>query len=238
MVTIRCSLGFHKLKLNDIPVFAGGVRDGIYGNPLVFATPVIPVIGFQAKLDDYNNTRYAYTQGGLAQKGPFLQAKTELMTALDTMAEYVNSIALGDANLVTLAGYVPTKGSKSSTPAPDQATGILVSRGSTGKLFAECAKQDVAVSYCCIMTVGQPLPAGIFINEAGQMAINGESDLAKPDALALAATLISGGVIDYNLNRKKTFINLSLGTTYYFVFFAINATGVGDLSASVSIMCA
>lgn len=236
MVIIRCSLSFHKLKLDTIPVFAGGIRDGVYNNPTFFVTPPITQVQFQGQLDDYNNTRSAYVQGGLAQKGPFLHAKSQLINTLDTMAEYVNSVALGDANLITLAGYVPTKGGKSETPAPVQATGVTVSRGTTGILLAECAKQDVAVSYCCIMTVGQPLQAGIVINEAGQMAISGEEP-AKPEAMALAAALTAGGVIDFNLNRKKKFINLTPGTTYYFVFFAINASGVGELSASVSAMC-
>ena len=235
MRTIRCSVAYHQSKLDELPFFAGGVENGVYNDPVAFPTPPILQTAFLELIQTYANTRSIYKQGGLAQKGPFLAAKNALMEGLDLLAEYVDSIANGDANIITIAGFVPTKGVVSNTPVPVQVEGVKLVRGSVGELTAECNKQAGVISYCCIMTVGQPLPPNIIINDAGQMQINTQEPI--PSEAALAATITSGGVIDFNTNRKKTFIGLTPGIIYYFKFFGINASGVGTLSASAHIMC-
>lgn len=238
MSKIRCSLSFHKLRLNEIPTFAGGVRDGVYGNPTPFTTPPMLQPDFQKLITDYQNTRDAYKQGGLAQKGPFLTAKELLIEGLDKMAEYVDSIAKGNANTVTLAGYVPTKSTTSDQPSPDDPTGILVSHGSKGVILAECEKQAQATGYGCIMTVGEPLPSNVVINGIGQLLISNSGNTGGADHTAVSnSDDMVKGTIDLNPNRKKRFLNLIPGLTYHFVFYAYNAQGVSGLSASASIMC-
>lgn len=239
MSKIRCSLSFHTSTVNDFPEFAGGVRDGIYGNPTAFVSPPILETDFQAALDDYNNNRYAYVQGGLAQKGPYLQSKEDLMVILDTTAEYVDTIANGNANIITLAGYVPTKGNISEQPAPTEPEGIVVKRGSTGQILAECENQSVATAYGCIMTANEPLPANVIMNGKGQLVVSESGDPTAPDDTAISASdgQISG-TFDLTQGRKKSFINLNPGTFYYFRFYASNSRGVSGLSESVGIMCA
>ena len=236
MRRIKCSLSFHNYRLDTIPVFAGGVRDGIFGNNLVFATPPIGLPDVQLLIDTYLNTRYAYKQGGLAQKGPFLTAKDALMEGLDSLAEYVNTVSDGDPNIITLSGFVPTKGSVSDAPPPATPTDIKITRGEdSGELLAECNKISYAVSYVCIMTVNEPLPPDISINAAGQLYINGGPDGGQAEASAAPPTLAA--IMDFNTSRKKKFVNLQPGTIYYFAFFAVNAAGVSALSNSEKLMC-
>jgi len=45
------------------------------------------------------------------------------------------------------------------------------------------------------------------------------------------------GIIDFSKGRRKKFINLRPGTTYFFTQFVINARGVGSMSDPVSIVC-
>ena len=235
---VRCSLNFHAIKVNDFPVFAGGVRDGIYGNSATFTEPPIDQAAFQLLLDAYNNTRYAYEQGGLAQRGPYREAKTALTNTLDVFAYYVNGIANGNENFITLAGYVPTKGSRSEAPEPEVPTGVVLKRGSKGVLLAECAKQDNAVSYGCILIADVPLPDTLIMTDNGQLQYVGDFDPTNAsNAEASDHYSYARSIVDCNPSRKKTFINLKSGTTYYAVFYAANAAGVSQFSQTVHLMC-
>ena len=238
MSKIKCSLSFHSAKLDAIPTFAGGVRDGIYNNPLVFNTPPFTQPDFQSFITDYQLKRDAYKQGGLAQKGPFLAAKDAMMQSLDTMADYVSLLAKGDANIITLSGFVPTKGTASEAPATVKPTGVTVKHGSSGRLLTECDKQEQAIGYGCIMTVGAPLPSTVVVNEAGQLLISDKGEPKAEDNTPISTSDgMPNGTFDLNPGRKKEFINLIPGTVYYFVFYAYNAKGVSSLSDSVNIMC-
>jgi len=238
MSGIRCSHYFHSIKVNDFPVFAGGVRDGIYNNAITFVNPPISQVDFQALLDSYNNTRYAYEQGGIAQRGPYRDAKIALMKALDELADYVDGIADGNANIITLAGYVPTKSSRSATPEPADPIGISLKRASSGVLLAECATQDNTVSYGCILTANYPLEGNVIMNEKGQLLFLDDSDPKNPNESAITPLQIMiQGVFDCNPGRKKEFKNLNPGTTYYVVFYAANSAGVSEFSKTVSLMC-
>ena len=239
MRPVRCSLSFHRSKIDVLDVFAVGVRDGIYTNATIFVTPPITEVDFQQAIDLYMNTRGAYKQGGKAQKGPFFAAKDALMATLDTTATYVDGIALGDANIITIAGYVPTKAVASATPAPSQLTKIELSRGISGQLLAECENQKMVDAYVCIMSVGEPLPDGAGITEGGQLTVGDamvtpKPEEGEPEVKSLGKVV---AVFDFNKTRKKKYKGLTPGTTYWFYFFGINSAGVGDLSQGKSIVC-
>jgi hypothetical protein len=193
-------------------------------------TPPILQPAFQTIITNYFNARAAYNQGGLGQKGPFNDAKKAIFEALDEMGAYVDTIALGDPNIITLAGYVPTKGGKTKAPKPVQCTGVKVKNPETGKMVAECAAQDYVTSYVCIVTAGEPLPSVITISGTGQMLLDtptGPQPVPQPE----------GAIIDFTTKRIKTFLNLTPTVRYYFAFFAINSTGVGGISLPVSKVC-
>lgn len=224
---IRCRLNFHNMRNDLLDVFAIGVRDGIYNNVIVFAMPPLAQPMFQALIDAYLNTYGAYKQGGLAQKGPFLAAKTALINGLDQFAEYVNPIANNDANIVTLAGFVPTKGSSSTVNPPGQPTGIVVKRGISGELLAECPKITTVIFYGALLIADNPLPDNIMINEAGQIIVDGTDNPSPSPSPSPGSSYY---VLDMNKSRKKKFTGLTKGRMYYIYFYAANAGGVSPLS--------
>ncbi|MCF8276531.1 MAG: fibronectin type III domain-containing protein [Flavobacteriales bacterium] len=231
MKKIRCSLAYHRMPIGSFGDFAGGVRDGIYGNATEFDTPPLDQAAYQSILSDYLNKRYAYKQGGNAQIGPYQAALEKLLSTLDSLAEYVDSVASEDENIILLSGFVPTKASNSKVPKPGQATGVTITRGSTGVLRAECDNQNVGIYYGCIVTMGAPLPTSMYIDKYGQFRVLvNETDDAP-------AQVLLGSIIDLNMNRRKEFSGLTPGVTYYFAFYVVNAQGVGSLSTPASLMC-
>lgn len=229
MSNVRVSLSYRHSTVAEFPEIAGVVRDGVYGNPGTFATPPLTQLDYQAQLDDYNNKRYLYVNGGKAQKGPYQEAKDKLMGTLNSFADYVNGIAMGDENIILLSGYTPTKGTRSDYPTPAQPVNVVITRGASGVLYAECEKIDFAINYGCILSAGAPLPANMVMNGKGQLSYVDGATPAPDNAVT--------GFIDFNLSRRKEFKNLDPGTVYHFVFFAANATGVSALSTSKSLMC-
>lgn len=233
MSKIRCSLSYHQAKVGDITTIAGKVREGVFTNTTPFPSPPMTQVAFQALITDFQDKRDIYKAGGSAAKGPYEYALSALMAGMDQMAEYVDDQADGDPNMILLGGFVPTKGSRSDTPAPVQATGVRVKAGETGQLLAECDKQDVATGYGAILTVGEPLPPEINIDEKGQLYMSGDAPTPAASSSPLSTILLAGGIIDFNPNRKKVFTGLTRGVTYYIVFFAINNQGVGKFSVPV-----
>lgn len=242
---IRCSLSFHKSKVNDFTTFATGVRDGIFGNIIEFPTPPIPAPMFAGLIQNYTDKRAAYEKGGSAQKGPYQQAKKDLMEGLDTFAEYVTEAANGNENIILLSGFVPTKGYRSDKPSTVQPTGIILKRPATGVITAECANQKVATNYICIVTINDPLPDNVVLNDSGQLvyfdsaglaadSVSSESSVASTQAVAMNIAL---AYIDFNPGRRKIFSNLQLGSRYHFSFAAANAQGVSTFSDPISIIC-
>lgn len=242
MRPIKCSLAYHKTNVGKLDTFAAGVKDGIYGNPTTFVTPIITEVDFDAAIRDYVFTYAAYVQGGNAQKGPYYASEETLMGMLDDQAVYVDSVAQGNVNLIWISGFKPTKGTVSKKPAPAQCVGVEVKRGSTGVLLAECENQDVVDTYICIVTAGAPIPNNVNINDGGQLAVGENApaiplNSANPAATALPLIQSNGGIFDFNKTRKKKFLGLTPGVTYYITFFGINAAGVGQFSDPVGIVC-
>lgn len=224
MITIRCLRSYKKLPISDLADFAQGVHDGVYTNTTVFDTPPIADAAFQTLIDQYNLKRSLYENGGLAQKPGWKYAQSSMLDALNETADYVDTKVDGNENIVILGGYKPTKSVRSEGHTPDQLVDITLTRGTSGKLFAECEKQVGVDVYICIMTKDAPLPDDVDVSEVG-------------DLLLLQGTSLPTMVIDFTSSRKKKFVGLTPGSTYYFVFFGINARGVGDFSEVKSIMC-
>jgi hypothetical protein len=241
MPKIHCSVtAYHTSKAGKLNVPAVAVENGIYSNVILFPSPPIPEAIFQAMIASYVSTYGIYKDGGSAQKGPYEIATDKLSQAMDQLALFVDDIANGDANIITIAGYVPTKGTTSSAPKPTILTTIIVSRGNTGQLLAECEKQLFVDTYVCILTPNAPPPANVKITDGGQLVLAGEkSDGSSPIPMPPMPLVVADtfAIFDFNKSRKKKFTGLNPGTMYYFTFFGINAQGVGDFSVPVGMMC-
>lgn len=227
MSKIKCSVRYHKTKNGTLSSFGVGVRDGIFNNPGLFPAPTITIAIFQVLIDNYVNAWSAYEHGGPAQKGAYDAATDALMAALDTLALYVDSVANGFGPTIATAGYTPTKGTSNVSPEPTQLENIKMIRIASGELQCESEKQDFAICYIGILTADAPLPAVFVLSDSGQLTINGSDPGPGP----------STGIIDFSKGRRKKFINLTPGTTYFFTQFVINARGVGSMSDPKSIVC-
>ena len=229
----HCSLNYHDLPLNEVENFALGVKAGYYGNNPPFDVLTLTEVAFTALITDYVNKRGAYVSGGLAQKGPFLIAKTALMDGLDFLAGEVDKKALGNKDIIILAGFVPTDTTNSSNVKPGQGT-VTIKRGIAGELIATCSLVPGAKHYGCIMVEGGQLPNFITINADGMVVVQ-RTD--PPQNFNGDDSKITGVWVDLTDQRVKHFTGLKHDAIYYFYFYAVNATGVGPFSEVVSMVC-
>lgn len=231
---IKCKRSYHTYKVGDIPVFYGGVRAGIFGNPMTFPAPPIAEPMYMATTAEYALARDAFKNGGAAQKGDYLIARTALMNMLDTTADYVDTVANGNEGIILDGGFVPTKGTASAVVTPLKATGVtLVRTANNAELVSDCDVVLGAETYGAVLT-SEPLGEDVIITPWGQIIVRDDEGAASPaPALAPAISPIRY-VLDLNKNRRKTFTGLQIGTTYYVYYWSINAAGVSPLSEAAS----
>lgn len=234
---IRCRHSFHYFTYELLKLFITGVKNGIYNNIITFPAPTISAAIFDALTADLNTKRDLYKKR-LGSKGDYLTALSAMMTSLDTLADYVDEIAQNNPDTIILAGYEPTKGAHNNVPAPLQAQNVTITRGTPGTLVIDCDPVAYADSYGLILLAGSPLSDNVIMAGTGQLQVwdNGmAAPLMGPAAPAPGPGMpVLKAVIDLNKNRKKTFINLEIGTTYYAYYWSMNASGVSPLSVVVN----
>ena len=231
----HCSLNYHHFKFPEIETFAHGVSTGIYSHKPPFDTPPLSKADFDNLVDAYHDTYEKYKNGGKSQKGDFIIAKTNLMAALDNTADYVDALSGVDDGMIILAGYTPTKTGDTKAVIPAVPTGVVITRGVTGELFAECKAETGAAFYGCIMVAGGPLPSGVAMNGAGQLIAVNQKDNSNLNPNAIQNAIVVA--IDLTKSRKKQFNGLVKGVEYFFYFYAGNTAGISQLSEVQSLMC-
>jgi hypothetical protein len=224
---IHCSVEhYHQMKFDDLDDFALTVKAGFFGNIATFPVQPVTETVFGASVSNYTAKYAAYKSGGLLQKGPFLIAKSELMGYMDDICVEVDKVALGNPDIITLSGNVPTDGSKSHAVKPGQAV-VTIERGMPLEIITKCALVHGAKHYGCILVQGGTLPDNVELTDSGKLvvALNGGP---------IPANVI---VVDLNDQREKHFPNLVHDAIYYAYYFCVNSAGVGPLSDPVSIVC-
>ena len=221
MKTITCRLEYHKYGTSALDTFSNEVKNGIFNNPTVFATPPLKEVDVTAQQSAFNNAAADYVQYGITKKVAFTEAKTALMTMLDTLATYVDSVALGNVSIIALGGFVPTSETLQSTePLPKiEAFDVNLSK-SSGEILVDIPAyaNQVNVNYNCICVEDAPLQAPALYN--GQIVLHATDPMVRQD---------------FNKSRKKIFAGLTPGKKYYFYVFGANTAGVSPLSNPQSI---
>lgn len=233
MTSVKCRMNYHAMTIFNVPVFAGGVKTGVYTNTTEFPAPPITEAQLTTLINNYNTTYEEYKNGGKLKKPFFTEAKKALMNGLDDIANYINNLSGLTPEIFEMGGYVPTKTVATGGNAPATPQGAILNRGSIGQLFAEVLKVKDAESYGCLVFVGQPLPADYLTFTKGQLIA---SKGTGADAMAASGSNVVV-IIDVTKGRKKQFINLQPGVEYFFYFYAVNANGVSQLSEVRSIVC-
>ena len=223
------------MELDKVDSFCLGVKAGYFGHNPPFTVLPLTELAYEDLIKDYVSTRAAYVNGGELQKGPFLLAKAALMEATDSLASATDKVAKGDPDIITLAAFVPTKAGSSEGVKPGQCV-VTVKRGMAGELISNCALLPGAKHYGCIVAEGAPLPDWFVINADGKIIVDASKFNPDPNPNP-EPSKITGIQFDLTDQREKHFTGLKHDATYYFYYYAVNATGVGPLSEVVSIVC-
>jgi hypothetical protein len=222
---IHCSRSFHTDPVSGLGDFFVIVQTGILGNPLTFVTPPYTKIETDLSYDLFINARAAYTKGGSAQEPAYNAAYKEIMKKLNKEADYVDGIALGDKDKITLSGFNPTTNpaQRSTSTYPYQPTGVIfVADTPTGEIHTSCDHHDGKVNYGCIVSEGQPLRDGVTMSKDGQVKI--------PPCLNNIFQSVSH-------QRQKEFTGLTAGVNYYIYYYVVNTAGASPLSIGLKVLC-
>jgi hypothetical protein len=222
MKTPFCKREYRQMSSSDLEIFASGVYTGVYGNPTVFVTPTVPKADCDDALSNYSATYSEYRTIGLTKKTPFLNAKAEILSVLNTLATYVDSVAVGEISPIVLSGFTPSSEVIQKNLPLDKITSFDMMRTNVpGEVIVEIPviPGRGAISYGCVVSEGAPLVNPSIVN--GQLVVDG----ANPKVYQ-----------DFNKSRRKIFHGFKKGTDYYFYAFAMNSVSVSPLSDAHSFM--
>lgn len=218
----HCSLSYHKFYGSDLETFAHAVGTGIFTHSTPFATPPLTQGAYTTLVETYHDSTEAYKNGGKNQKGDYLTAKTNLMAGIDSLAEYVDELPGVNEDMITLAGFTPTKTGESQAVVPAAPVIDGIEQGVRGELIPNCQTVAGADYYGCVVSE-VPLEESIFSLTDGIALITGQS--SNPVRIVITK------------GRKKNVVNLTPRVEYWFYYFAGNSAGVSQLSNGLSRVC-
>ena len=155
------AFGFKKLTGGALIVVAQGVHDALVKNIGQFpGLPVSPA-ALQAAIDDFTNKFNAAYQGGVAQTLAKNTARTALLDLLDTLARYVEGVALGNADVIRAGGFELRKsGYSPQTPLTKPTNIRAVNVASTQVKLRAKAQRNVRSIKAQYRTAGGPWQDG------------------------------------------------------------------------------
>jgi hypothetical protein len=197
-----------------LDTFSGKIVNGLYANPLTFASPPVSAAEFAAVFSALVTCYSNFKMYGKTEKFNYEVAHAALIEKLDELSTYVDEVAAGNASKITLSGFVP------SSERPEKATEIdkievFTVKQTNGKITVEtpAITNKGAVNYNCVCVAGSPLRNPVLVN--GQIILSADDPQIHQD---------------FNKSRIKTFPNLIIGVQYFFYVFAANSAGVSPLS--------
>jgi len=201
--------------------FCDLVLVSLYERPGTFATPPVPVDEYKDVLKGYNLAVGKYEIAPKVEKTNMLIAKAKMTDVLDQLAVYVNGIANGNADIIILAGFEPTKGVREKSKPLEQFSDFNIVRSTNlGEVNASIDKFPLQkdVNYMMICTTLSVLPEDLLVDG------NINTDL-----------LPEGSQIALNNGRVKVFKGLKQQTTHYFYLFLSNTVSISPFSVPKSI---
>ena len=220
----KCLLTYHRFYTNRLGHFANTVFYGIYDNATVFVKPPISMTDFKTIQTTYTDAAVDYSTYGITKRTAFYTAKEQLMATLDTLADYVNTLAKGDVSIIALSGFDHMRTEFQSSKALPLIENFKVKRTESIGEFVVTIPSMLAygeVNYCCICAESKPIEGLGFVN--------GQLKFAENAPVML---------VDFNKSRHKVFNKLKPGVLYYIYVFAVNAVSVSPVSGVRQIMAA
>jgi hypothetical protein len=214
---------YHTMSPDIIATFARSVLDCEFIKyPSVFTGPPMTQNAFKGIIVNYENKRSAYVNGGIDQKGPYIEAYDELIKALDEFADSVDAIPNLTVAIILEGGFESIKEirSKRHLPEAGECTVTLTHGGAAGVIEADCSIVQGAEYYHGLLCLA-PLEETSIKNHKGVT-------LSKSDEVLY---------IDLAKQRSKTFEGLEPGTVYYVYYLIGNTKGISSLTSPARIMC-
>lgn len=228
MATIKCSLTeIKRTPVDKWDVLSEGVRLGLKEHPDVFTgTQPIKDADFSLQISGYTTARAKFVNGGKAQKKDYDDAAKKLKdTITKVIVPYVDKIANGDANIILLAGLVPTGQPKvpgekliSEGVQPMMAEPKSIGNGAV-EVDIDFFSHDA--TYFLIACESGPLPEGTVLSDNGQLIV------PKDTACSMVIHLLGP--------RKKKITGLKPNVFYHLYCFAVCGNRASRLSAASTI---
>ncbi len=218
MKKIRCRLEYRKMSNQKLIVLCISVANGIYNDTAQFASPIVTQAVFTTTFTRYAEAAARYENAPRIEKTAMLEARKEMIDVLDRLTVYVDEIANGDASLINLSGFVPTKDSiNKSNPLAVSESFEVRRTANLGEVEVEVHKISGydAIWYFVICSSESNLPPNSIVD--GVLNIN---SLGEEDKICLTKS------------RIKVFSNLQTGRVYYFYLIGANTVSVSQLSSS------
>ncbi|MEC4049537.1 hypothetical protein OX284_008870 [Flavobacterium sp. SUN046] len=217
MKKIRCRLEYRKMSNQKLIVLCISVANGIYNDTAQFATPAVTQAVFTTTFTSYAEAVARYENAPKIEKTAMLEARKEMIDVLDRLTVYVDEIANGDASLINLSGFVPTKDSiNKSNPLAVSESFDVRRTANLGEVEVEVHKISGydAIWYFVICSSESNLPPNSIV-----------------DGVLNCNSLVEGDKICLTKSRIKIFSNLQTGRKYYFYLIGANAVSVSQLSS-------
>jgi hypothetical protein len=216
MTKIRCLLTYRSFTNKNLIKFCSLVSSGCYTNTSVFHDPPIPDEDFNIELSKFTDAVAKYDNAPKIEKTNMLNARKSMITTVDKLREYVDAVANGDASIIILSGFTPSKGSS------EKSKPVEVTNNFTLKRTDLSGQAEVTINY-----TGTGTPQWYFVVCSTEATL--PSTLVENGVLNFGA-LPEGVRVDISKARKKLFTNLDSGVTYYFYVLVANNINVSPLS--------
>lgn len=215
MKPIYCKLDFHKASVSKLGSLSNEVRNGIYNNPMVFASPPVTAIAFNTARSEFSKAAADNKMYGITCRTAFEIKRNNLMKILDRMAAYVDLVADGGASIIALSGFSPSQGDSMEVTALNKIASFKIEVPVPGQIdvVIPAINNKGLINYSCICAKGGPLLSTNIINQQFVFATD------SPEIR-----------FDCSRGRRKIFRALTPGVQYYFYVYAANSVSVSPLS--------
>jgi hypothetical protein len=105
----------------DLGTLAQIVHTNLGANAATFVNPPLTLANFQTQIDDYNAKLQARASGAVSDINAFNTARADMDTSMKKLSNYVNTIAVGDGNIIDLSGFPSYETTHPADPTPPAA---------------------------------------------------------------------------------------------------------------------
>ncbi len=130
-MSLRARIYFEELPSPELKTQAQIIHNGLAAHPDLFPNPPITLPNFQTQINDFNIKLQERQSGATAAVSALRRAHTALAKTLRTLGQYVNSLALNDAERIAQSGFPTYATRRPPNHAPPPAPENLVLRHGT-----------------------------------------------------------------------------------------------------------